>query len=360
MFQTTGQTQSYYLPAPRYASVWLDSTLLMPERWHKNWRNTGVTEVKRGRRSSNDLPDGQPLEHFRSSHPGFSVPMWKFTPWTLSLWAQGKHPIFSEGQIHRFGCCNEENSATRRHDVSPGLPSSYWPPPSSLCPHPHICALIFHICLFSWPWGPALKDCLAPPFLAQTLTWPTPPSLSLETGMLLNAASHCPLCLSEHWLSSMSRPPSCSSLLERCYLYLAFLNPAFSFNKELKEIPTSASPAPTSPRIQGSGHQVISTQQVQGRLRAREDRQQMILTPAKQSRAAAFASAMNAFTHCTPLRNRDALKRGYASADGWGEKFWYDWCKLILCIWLLCPELTCPGKNRFSFESFTSMAYVRH
>lgn len=276
MFQTTGQTQSYYLPAPRYASVWLDSTLLMPERWHQYWRNTGVTEVKRGRRSSNDLPDGQPLEHFRSSHPGFSVPMWKFTPWTLSLWAQGKHPIFSEGQIHRSGCCNEENSATRRHDVSPGLPSSYWPPPSSLCPHPHICALIFHICLFSWPWGPALKDCLAPPFLAQTLTWPTPPSLSLETGMLLNAASHCPLCLSEHWLSSMSRPPSCSSLLERYLLPLpSFLESCIFFQQRTQGNSYFSFPCShqsQDPRLRASGDKhPASTRKAQGKRRQTAD-----------------------------------------------------------------------------------------
>lgn len=74
---------------------------------------------------------------------------------------------------------------------------------------------------------------------------------------------------------------------------------------------------PTSPSIQGSGHQVISTQQVQRMLRAREDRKQMVVRPAKQNRAAAFASAMNAFTHTTPHYNRDTLRRRHALTDVW-------------------------------------------
>lgn len=115
---------------------------------------------------------------------------------------------------------------------------------------------------------------------------------------------------------------------------------------------------PTSPRIPGSGYPVVSTQHVQGRLRAREDRKQMVMRPAKQNRAAAFVSAMNTFIHTVSLCERDTLRRRHEPADVWGEKFWYDWCRHILCIWLLSPELTCPGKNRFSFENFTLMTYV--
>lgn len=214
---------------------------------------------------------------------------------------------------------------------------------------------IFYFGLAPLPWKSLFLSSLA-----GTSVFSPRPSPSPETEILLNVATHyslClldfnfPLCSLEFQLSSTT--PSVTSTWVSKILY-------FLSTKNSRTFLLCCLLHPISPRIPGSGYQVISTQQVQGRLRAREDRKQMVMRPAKQNRAAAFLSAMNIFTHTVSLCERDTLRRGHEPADVWGEKLWYDWCRHILCIWLLSPKLTCPGKNRFSFENFTLMTYVHH
>ena len=213
---------------------------------------------------------------------------------------------------------------------------------------------------FSLGLGPLPWKSLFISSLAGTSVFSPRPSPSPETEMLLNVAAHyslClldfsfPLCSSEFQLSSTTLSVTSTWLSQILYFLSTKNSRTFLLHGLLH---------PTSPRIPGSGYEVVSIQHVQGGLRAREDRKQMVMRPAKQNRAATFVSAMNTFIHTVSLCERDTLRRRDEPADVWGEKFWYDWCRNILCIWLLSPELTCPGKNRFSFENFTLMTYVHH
>lgn len=177
--------------------------------------------------------------------------------------SSGQHPILNEAQFQRSGCATETNcDQSMGYDpwsalpVISLLPLSCVPVPQLYPPTPHP-RLSTHTCLFPWAWAPDLKGSTIPQFLfllASTAVCPLLPSPSLKTETLLNLTR--PLPSMPAWLSSVSRPPSPSSL-SGTSPWLSW-TPPFLSTKNSRWFLFQLLPHYTCPKIQGSGQQVIS------------------------------------------------------------------------------------------------------